>query len=225
MKQTKALDSVAYKIIKRKIMDGSYKMKQPLREETLAEELKISRTPIRQALRQLEAEDFLEIIPFRGCFVRELTTDDIREIYLIRSSLESACARAVVSVISQANIDLLLSNHEEAVKLAAQNNYDKSVEVGVRLHNVCIEVGGGRRVQKILTNLAEQVSRLDYLSSKVPGRLDRSNIEHYDIIQAIISKDADRAESLMRQHIMGTSEDLIVAVRNEISDLYYRRED
>ncbi|MDL2325062.1 GntR family transcriptional regulator [Ruminococcaceae bacterium OttesenSCG-928-A16] len=221
MKQTQALDSVAYEMIKQKIMDGTYKMRQPLREETLAEELQISRTPIRQALRQLEGEDFVEIISFRGCFVRELTTDDIREIYLIRSALESACARAVTPIISAANIDLLTMSQQEAEQLASLANYEESREIGRRLHTVCIEVGGGRRVQKILKNLSEQIDRLDYLSAQVPGRLERSNQEHATILQAIIGRDADKVESLMRQHIMSTCEDVIMAVRNEISPLYY----
>lgn len=213
-------NSVAYEEIKQRILDMTYKMRQPLTEEMLAQEINLSRTPIRQALQRLESEGFVEIIPYHGCRVCELTIDDIHEIYAIRSELEGLCAFQTAERINQPNMDKLMQYWEDSVLLWDEGKLDDSVKIGAHIHDLCIQIGGGRRIRQILANLGEQIKRLDILSSRLPGRLKQSNEEHKQIVDALAERDGVRAQQLMREHILGTQKDMINGILNAQNILY-----
>ena len=106
MKESKKaiISNEVYEAIKGKILRMELKSGEPLVEEDLAREFDVSRTPIRDALKRLEHDGFVTIIPYRGSVVREITEGDIVEIYTIRQALESICVKNAVPIISEANI-------------------------------------------------------------------------------------------------------------------------
>ena len=210
----------AYEEIKQRILDMTYKMRQPLKEEMLAQELSLSRTPIRQALQRLESEGFVEIVPYHGCRVCELTAEDVYEIYAIRSKLEGLCAFRAAERINLTNIEKMMSYWEDSISLFEAEKWNESVKMGARIHDLCIQIGGGRRIYQILANLSEQIKRLDILSAHLPGRLIRSNQQHREIVDAISRRDSAQAQQLMHDHILSTQKDMVNEILNG-QDLLY----
>ncbi|WP_320971645.1 GntR family transcriptional regulator, partial [Enterocloster bolteae] len=118
MKESKKaiISNEVYEAIKGKILRMELKSGEPLVEEDLAREFDVSRTPIRDALKRLEHDGFVTIIPYRGSVVREITEGDIVEIYTIRQALESICVKNAVPIISEANIRQMEDDWEKSIE-------------------------------------------------------------------------------------------------------------
>lgn len=224
-----------YEELKREIINLRIHFGEPLVEEELAQKYQVSRTPVRQALRRLENENFVVIMPYRGCFVRQLSENDIDEIYTVRAVLEGYCVNCATKVINEENLRMI---EEDVLKGISQcersgggespqpdksdksgssmegpqpgrsgNNMDYGQE-GQKLHQISIEIGGNRRIRQILKNISEQNQWLHNYSINVPGRFEQSCQEHLAILQAMKDGDAGLAEQRMRDHLFSTMGDV-----------------
>ncbi|HBC26409.1 MAG TPA: hypothetical protein DC013_03240 [Ruminococcaceae bacterium] len=190
------------------------KMGEPLVEEDLAEEYGVSRTPVRDALRRLEHEGLVSIIPYKGSVVREITAEDITEIYIIRQALESICSKNTAAAITDVNIEKLESYWRESMRLLEEGNYQMSSEYGDKIHHVIISIGGSKRIFQIINELSAQTLQLGKVAATLPGRLEKSNEEHHLIINAIKAHDRELAGKLMEEHILSTQKDMLLALKN-----------
>ncbi len=151
------------------ILNGRYKEHDELRENTLGKELGVSRTPVREALRQLELEGLVTIIPNRGAYVTGISRKDIWDIYVMRSMLEGLCARWAAEHITDEQLDEL----EEAILLSEfqmkkESGFNAS-QVAVldgRFHAILYEASGSRILSHVLTDFHNYVkmARVDLLS-------------------------------------------------------------
>ena len=183
------------------IVSGDLPAKTRLLEPELARQLGVSRTPLREAIRQLEAEGFLTTIPRMGTFITEVSARDLEDVYAIRSVLEGLAARQAAEQIdedSAAGLSSLLAELEQ--KTADYREYHKAAG---RFHDAVLAASGNQRLQAMYHTLTHQVARLRTLSLAVAQRPEVSLREHRRIASAIMHGRGPEAERLTRSHVEG----------------------
>ncbi|GAB7055287.1 MULTISPECIES: GntR family transcriptional regulator [Paenibacillus] len=211
--------SVVYETLKKKIVEGDLPSNTPLVEEKLAKEYQVSRTPIREAIRHLVQDGLVEFFPRRGALVKEITVKDLEEIFTVREALEGISARIAASVINEQKIALLQETLEKADQELESGNKEQSFELGNQLHEIVLDVAGNQKVLTIVSDFKNQIQRFHYFSNHIPGRLELSNKEHWEIFEAIQARDGELAERRMRKHVRGTKESILFAVKNNIKTI------
>lgn len=188
--------------IKTDILEGRYEVGHELREVTLGEEMGVSRTPVREALRQLELEGLVEIIPNKGAFVQGISSKDVEDIYRIRARLEGLCASMAVECITQEQLDRL----EEIILLShfyeEKSDIDHLFTLDSQFHEVLYESCGSKMLEHLLKDYHQYVQRVRSRSLKRQQRAKKSTQEHAEILQAIKEKDDKNADKLATRHIL-----------------------
>jgi DNA-binding GntR family transcriptional regulator len=199
------------RIVRKAILDGRLQPGQPLRERALAEELGISRTPIREALFILQGEGLVGMTPNRGATVRTITATDIAEIYSVRGLLESQAAALAAGRISDRELARLDEAHYRIERLGGHATPQEQAEADLHLHGVIADAAGSHLLRTILGQVhaftATYRSRYPYS----PDELRRANAQHKAIIEALRAHDAESAELRMREHV-GASQ--VLALRH-----------
>lgn len=195
------------------ILNGKYKENEELKEMTIGKELGVSRTPVREAFRQLELEGLIQIIPNKGAYVTGITPKDVHDIYMIRSSLEGMCARLATENISTELLEELEENVYLASFHASKGHMEQMAELDNRFHNILYEACGSKMLQNLLQDFHQYVIRIRRKTLST-SRGMASNEEHMAIMEAIKAKDAEEAERLANQHIVKAYEN----IKNSIGD-------
>lgn len=191
-------DRIRADIVKGVFVDG-----ERLVEPKLAEIYGISRTPIREALRQLESEGFIEIVPRKGAIVKELTIKDIDNLYAIKANLEGLAARQAVEHISTKEIEKLVNVNEKFISLfkGSDNIVEEYLKYNISFHNLFIKYSNNDKLIEILEGLNKNFQRFrSFLVSKV-DRVREAYAEHLKIIEAFKKRDPELAERTVRYHI------------------------
>jgi len=190
--------------IRADIIKGVYKNGERLVEPKLAKTLGISRTPIREALRQLEAEGFIEIVPRRGAIVKELTIKDIDDLYAIKANLEGLAARQAVINLTEEQIENLININKQFKNIVEKNPSvtDEYLKDNIDFHNIFIAASDNEKLVDILDGLSKNFQRLKTMLVSDAGRAATAVKEHKKIIDAFVSKDPDLAEKSVRNHII-----------------------
>lgn len=203
--QDLSLRGRVFQKLRQDILTGVYKEQDELREITIGEELGVSRTPVREALRQLELEGLVTIVPNKGAYVTGITAKDVHDIYKIRSMLEGLCARWATEHITAEQLDEL----EEIILLSEfhlkKKSGEKAQQVSAldgKFHKVLYEASQSRILEHVLSDFHKYVQMARMLSVGAKHRAEKSIEEHREILEAIKNKDAGRAEMLANQHIM-----------------------
>lgn len=183
------------------IMKGSLKPGERLTEPKLSAMLGISRTPIREALRLLENEGFIDIYPRRGAVVSEITSKDVDEIFIIKTKLESLAARLAVENISEADIKKMMDINEKMMKYSESKNVVNLIKLNADFHNIFIEKCNNSRLIKFIESLNKQFKRVTAYSFTETGRIKKVLEEHKNIIDAFVNRDAEKVEQLVDIHV------------------------
>lgn len=208
--QDNSLRGRVFRKLREDILSSVYEDQEELREITIGEEMGVSRTPVREALRQLELEGLVTIIPNKGAYVTSIKAKDVADIYHVRSMLEGLCARWATEHITDEQIGRL----EEILVLSEfhvqRGNGDTAQvsELDGKFHQVLYEASDSRILEHVLSDFHKYVQMARRLSVKKKERAEKSIAEHRDILEAIRNKDADLAEKLANQHIMNVMENL-----------------
>ncbi|KHL18983.1 UNVERIFIED_CONTAM: hypothetical protein LK11_04460 [Mumia flava] len=182
------------------ILDGRRRGGEWLREEDLAGELGVSRTPVREALRRLAADGLVRHEPHRGVQVQDWSLDDLEEIFELRGLLEPVGARlAATSPL----LDLeVLEGLASRIELAATvRDIDTVTSLNNEFHAAVVTASGSRRLGGLLSSLVQVPIVHSTFAHYTPTELTRSLGQHREILEALRSGDADWAESVMRSHI------------------------
>ena len=197
-----------FQSIREDILSGRYEQNTELKEAAIGAELGVSRTPVREALRQLELEGLVTIIPNRGAYVNMITAKDVQDIYVIRSMLEGLCARWATQSIT----DEQLEGMEETLCLSeyhtTKKNYDKLYELDSQFHEQLYEAGGSRILNHILSDFHDYVKMVRKATISTSSRSVTSTEEHRAIFEAIKEKDPGKAEALAKEHVKHTIESI-----------------
>ena len=206
-------DSVA-DILRNAILDGSLKPGQPLHENALAKELSVSRSPIREALIQLERERLLVSRPNRPAAVRRPSPQEIGQVYTIRSALEGIAARWAAENATPAFVSQLRQKAEDLneATIAAERNADpRIVGMGFDFHSAIAQAAGSVELLQQLQSLCNQIKFVMAagLASLTRRRAEEIHAEHLALIAAIAERDGDRAEQLAAAHVRGARDRLV----------------
>jgi DNA-binding GntR family transcriptional regulator len=174
-----------------------------LDERQLAQDFGISRTPVREAMAQLEREGFVRSVPRRGVYVVRKTKNEVIELIQAWAALESMAARLITEHASDEDIAGLRRMFAtfEGDKLHAQ--LDDYSEVNIAFHQSIIELSGNRALIRLAENLFTHMRMIRGATIGEDDRVDRSIRDHMNIIQALEARDTERAEDLVRQHALG----------------------
>ena len=203
-----SLRGQVFQEIREDILKGKFKENEELREATLGKEHGVSRTPVWEALRQLELEGLVHIIPNKGAYVTGITEKDVHDIYMTRSMLEGLCARWAAEHISEEQIQEM----EEVLLLTEyhldRGNAEQLAELDGKFHEVLYDASQSRILRHILSDFHKYVQVARKRSVKKEDRAKKSLEEHREILNALRTGDADRAEELAHIHILNVMENL-----------------
>lgn len=203
-----SLKDIAYNAIKDAILSVKLKPGTPLIETQLAEELGISKTPVRAALEELEREGFVTRVLFKGTYVTEVTNKDLTEIFQLRAVLEGLAARLATPLFTPSELDQIEHNLTAAETALAESELTRCSELGKSLHDAIINQVNSPRIALIIHNLDDHVQRFRALSDQIGGRLNKSVKEHRRVLDALRRQDQDAAEQAMRDHLHSVLQDL-----------------
>jgi len=203
-----SLGSRVFHTIRENILSGKYAPNEELKEMTIGEELGVSRTPVREALRQLELEGLVSIIPNKGAYVVGLTPKDMQDIYEIRCRLEGLCARWAAKSITKEQLDELEEIVFRAEFHAKKGNAEQLVELDNKFHETLYAAAGSKELQRVLSDFHHYLQRVRKVTLTDEKRASDSNREHMMIVEALKEHDEDKAEKLATQHISSTAKNM-----------------
>jgi DNA-binding GntR family transcriptional regulator len=195
-----------YSTLFERIIRTQYPPDTWLKEETLAEEFKVSRTPIRETLRQLEQDGLIELIPKRGARVFSFTADDIEEIFEIRKFLEPLAmdiAAPSLSINGLMEIRTIITDHSHAY------NSMQQTEVDERFHKFFINASSKRRLIAMLHQLYRLIQHIRELGFRDEKIIKDATEEHLQIIDALCIRNVDKAKELLKTHLQNSKIRLI----------------
>ena len=187
-------------MIREQILEGGFRQGEHLVEARIAEQLHVSRGPVREAFKLLRAEGLLAEEPRRGTFVVSLTPDDVRSIYGLRGAVEGRAARMLASepdARAVAELHSLLDAIEEAARsgeASAVNRRD------LEFHDALCRLSGNERIHEVFVRYVPMLRALLRLDERVLSSLDEAAMEHRPIVEAIEAGDPSRASRLAEDH-------------------------
>ena len=211
----KPLRELVLDAIRTAIMNGVLQPRERLMEIQLAEELGVSRTPIRKALRKLELEGFIVMVPRKGAYVADLSFKDIADVFEIRAALEGLAAGLAAERITEEELETmerLIVGKQEAIN---SGDIDKLVEVDTKFHELLYQSSRNDRLATIISNLREQIQRFRLTSLSFPGRNKESLREHKQLLEAIQARDSQLARQLAQEHIENAENVLLECIKME----------
>ncbi|WP_346355195.1 GntR family transcriptional regulator [Azotosporobacter soli] len=203
------LREVVCETLRNAIVAGTLKPGERLMEIQVAEELGVSRTPVREAIRKLELEGFVVMIPRRGTYVSDLSIKDVNEVYEVRTALDVLAAGLAVERITEEELEemeRLLVIFGECIEA---NDLDKIVEADGKFHDILYKATRNERLVGIVNNLREQLTRFRSLSMSYPGRLKDMLEEHTRLVEALGQRNASVARKLANDHMANAEQTLL----------------
>ncbi len=191
--------------LRKQILTGAYKPGESLIELRLSEELGVSRTPVREALRQLELEGLIVSIPNKGVIVKGVTDQDVEDIFTIRTMIEGLAARWAAEKITEDEIVELQEALDFEEFYTMKNDSHHLMTYDSRFHDIIFKASKSRPLMHMLSTFHFYTQNARDSSFQRPGRPVKALEEHRAIFEAIRSKDAERAEKLTVQHIKNAS--------------------
>lgn len=211
----KPLREVVSEALREAIVAGILQPGERLMEIQLAEELGVSRTPVREAIRKLELEGFVVMVPRRGTYVADLSIKDINEVYEIRTSLDVLAAGLAAERITEEELEQMERLLVEIGEYMDKEDIEKIVEVDTRFHDILYRASRNDRLVGIIFNLREQFTRFRTVSIAYPGRQKNTLEEHRKLLEAIAQRNVDMAQQLAREHMENAEQATLHSLNEE----------
>jgi len=203
-----SLSEQVFEEIQENILNGELKPGAPLPEIRLSEELGVSRTPVREALRKLELEGLVKTIPNRGTFVVGISEKDIEDIYTIRMYIEGLAAKWAAANITEELLEEMRSIAELQKFYAEKNDPFQVWQLDSRFHYILYQASGSRVLKQTLTNMHHYIQRTREFSISRLGRAVTTVQEHLNMLNAIEKHDGELAEKLTFEHIFNAYQNI-----------------
>jgi DNA-binding GntR family transcriptional regulator len=206
--QRQTLAGMTLDAIRDRILRGAYPEGEPLRQDAIAEEMGVSRIPIREALRQLEAEGLVSFSPHRGAVVSSLSLDEIDEVFELRADIESRLLRRAIPLLDEdslARAAEVLVRYERALRAHDVAEYG---ELNWQFHSTLYDAADRPVALGIIQRLHQQADRYLRMQLALTHGEHRANEEHRAILDAARKHDVRRGTALLREHILGAGRSL-----------------
>lgn len=191
-------------IIRERILKGEYNIGEKIKENQIATELRVSRTPIREAFKQLENEGLIDYIPNRGCFAKGFTKQDIEDIYAVRKALEVLAVEWAVSRITPEEINKLQDQSDLMEFYTNRKDSKKVSEINTDFHDIIYNATGSRFMAQVLRSYKEYIEQTRKALYNDQSCLEEIFQEHRTILEAIKARDVVRAKEAMARHLDGS---------------------
>jgi len=197
----KPLRDVVFQTLREAILKRVLKPGERLMENQLADEMGVSRTPVREAIRKLELEGFVVVFPRKGAYVSEVSYKDVHEVYEIRAALESLACGLAAERVTPDEIEEMQRYLVEESEYLYNDDFLLTVNTDVYLHALIYNAARNEKISSLISKLKDQVFRLRSTSILLPGRKKESLLEHQEVIEAISRGNVELAQKLGQEHV------------------------
>jgi len=187
------------------IMTGALREGDKINENELCASMGVSKTPLREALRVLNVEGLISLIPNRGSYVTRPTIEEIVEMFDVMSLLEGYCARAACVRMSERDFMRIERLHARLEKHFDHRDQDAYIRVNNQYHSLIQELAGNRTLNQIVSGLRKKILLYRFKSLNLPQRFESSIQEHRQLLEAFRQRDGRMAEALMQTHLKNQS--------------------
>lgn len=215
-KNSSTLQEQAYKYVKSKITSFKFKPGEYITDIKIANYLNSSRTPVREAFRKLEREGLLIYKPRHGWKIYILSLKDINEIFEIKITLEGLLSRKAAKCKNKILRRKLKESLQRMQEASVNNLIGTWVKIDVDLHNNIFKMAGNQRATNFIENINDQWNRLRIGFSTRIQRTEQSISEHKNIVEAILSNDADKAEQETKEHLRHVCNELVSLLKKMV---------
>lgn len=205
----KPLRELVFEHIKRAIITGELKPGERLMEVQLAEKLGVSRTPVREAIRKLELEGLVVMVPRKGAFVSDVSLKDIIDVFEVRETLEGLASYLAAERITKEEIDNLTEILRRTKENVEKGDNQGIIECDVKFHDAVFNASRNEKLIQIMANLQEHIHRFRIIYVNMAERANRLVEEHGELLNAIKSGNAQQARKLAVKHIEGIQREVI----------------
>lgn len=209
------LRDVVFNTLRQAILIGELKPGERLMELHLADRLGVSRTPVREAIRRLELEGLVTMIPRKGAEVARITEKSMSDVLEVRRTLDALCAELACDRITPESLAALKKACDHFEQCVGTHDAKKIAEADVSLHDIIVEATGNQRLIQMVHSLSEQMYRYRFEYIKDSSQHDTLVKEHRIIYQSIVDKDKDTAAAAARLHIDNQKKAIIRQIRLE----------
>lgn len=195
------------------IISGKFKPGERLKESEIADQLKVSRSPVREALRSLELDGIVELVPWKGAFVRKITRKEVTDLYEVKEMIEGFAARRIAENGSAQDI-LELEEIWKQMEILVNKNIDEYLKENSNFHKAVVSKSQNKKLEQIYLSLLGPIELFRSFGIRQEFRLEESFLrQHLSIVEAIKSKDGNTAEKLSREHVQGGRDHILSLMR------------
>ena len=211
----KPLREVVFETLREAIINGVLRPGERMMEIQLAEQLGVSRTPVREAIRKLELEGFVVMIPRKGAYVAGISLKDIVDVFEVRAALEALAAGLAAERITDEELETLERMLVRIGKCIDSEDLQELIEIDTAFHEALYQASRNEKLVQIINNLREQIQRFRSTSLAYPGRMKEALEEHKKIVEAISERKAAQARQLAQQHIENAENSMLEAIKDK----------
>lgn len=193
-------------VVRERILKGEYEIGEKIKENQIAAELRVSRTPVREAFKLLENEGLIDYIPNRGCFAKGFTKRDVEDIYAVRESLEELAVLWAVERISSEEVEALEEQCEMMEFYTKRMDRKKVMELNSGFHDVIYASAGSRFLAQVLRSYKAYIDKTRKSFFYEQSYLEAMLEEHKAILSAIKLRDKGKAIFAMKQHLIASQQ-------------------
>ncbi|MBI5598107.1 MAG: GntR family transcriptional regulator [Deltaproteobacteria bacterium] len=201
--------------VKDSVIAGRLKPGERVPEHEIAASFGISRTPIREAFRQLESEGFITVAPRKGAVVCPITAKDVRNFYAIKSLLEGYAAKEACSKFTEKDIRRLKGLNQQMLRCAEKNDVKGFFRLDNQFHETFLRACGNDKLSTLAHQIVQQFERFRITALSLPGRMSTSVKQHDEIVSAFIHRDGARVEELVRANAERSADILVRELSRE----------
>jgi len=218
----KPLREIVFETLRDAIINQVLRPGERMMEIQLAEEMGVSRTPVREAIRKLELEGFVVMVPRRGAYVAGISMKDIHEVFEVRTALEVLAASLAAERITEEELEEMERRLVEEAEETEANNLRSIVEIDTSFHDLLYKAARNERLVYFVHLLQEQLQRFRSASLARPGRGKIALEEHRKIVEALAERNGKLAEQLARKHIESAEHAMLLSLEKQ--GLYYKED-
>lgn len=209
------LRDVVFRTLRQAILTGEMKPGERLLEIHLANKLGVSRTPIREAIRMLELEGLVVMVPRRGAQVAQITEKSMSDVLEVRCALDELAVALACERIEDEEIEELKDACEDFEKIIETKDIQKIAKADIAIHDVIYKASGNPRLTQLINNLAEQMYRYRFEYLKDETQHQALCREHWDIYKNVKKRDTEVAKELIRLHVENQEKSIIKQIKLE----------
>ena len=211
----KPLREIVFETMRDAILTGRLSPGERLMEIQIAEEMGVSRTPVREAIRKLELEGFVVMVPRKGAYVAGISMKDIVDVFEVRAALEALAASLAAERITDEELDELERSIVSISEVSSGENIGPVVEQDTGFHDIIYKASRNKKLIQFITNLKEQLQRFRATSLASPGRSKKAVEEHKQIVEALAARNAKQAAKLAQMHIENAENTMLEAIKQK----------